>query len=69
MGKIGGEAASRGFFLFCKASAVSQTSRCSGKGRRKGPNHCVKEEFAVLRWGKSALCEIVFLICRRTKPS
>lgn len=68
MVKIGGEAASH-FFLFCKASAVSQTSRYRGKGRQKGPNHYMKAKFAVLRWGKPALCEIAFLICRRTKPS
>lgn len=51
MGSIGDEAVSLFFFFsfFCKASAVSQTSGCKGKGRRKGPNHSVEEESAVLR--------------------
>lgn len=49
MGSIGVEAVSTFFFLFCKASAVSQTSGCKGKGGRKGPNHSVEEGSAVLR--------------------
>lgn len=49
VGSIGDEAVSLFFFPFCKASAVSQTSGCRGKGRRKGPNHYVEEESAVLR--------------------
>lgn len=67
IGKTGGDAASL-FFLFCKASAVSQTSGCRRKGRRKGPDPYAKEEFAVLKRGSQPSARL-FLICRRTKPS
>lgn len=49
MGSVGYESVSPFFSLFCKASAVLQTTGCRGKGRQKGPNHYVEEEYAVLR--------------------